>query len=110
MEIDLLYIADCPNRDLARRHLVAALARTDQAAVIRERQVRSADEAVSLGMRGSPTILIDGGDPFVEGSGPPALSCRLYRGEAGLRGVPTVDQLVEAMNRAGDVRPVEEHR
>jgi len=102
----LLYIADCPNRDPARRHLDVALARTDLVAVIRAREIRSAEEAIRLGMRGSPTILIDGRDPFGEAAGPPALSCRLYRGNAGFSAAPTVDQLVRALHEDAEGGPV----
>ena len=97
MDIELLYVPDCPYRSLARDHLDLALSSTRLPAVVREREVRSSEEAAWLGMRGSPTILIDGEDPF---AGPPeraGLSCRLYRGEAGLSGAPTVSQLVDAL-------------
>ena len=97
MEIDLLYVAECPNRTVARDHLELALAQTRSAAVVREREIRSGEEASRLGMRGSPTILIDGRDPFVGAAGPTALSCRLYRSDVGFSGAPTVEQLVEAL-------------
>jgi hypothetical protein len=97
MEIDLLYVPDCPNRPLARRHLAAALAQTKRVAVIREREVRSSEEAARLGMRGSPTILISGRDPFAEGTDVEALACRLYRTELGYSGAPTVEQFIEAL-------------
>lgn len=97
MEIDLLYCPDCPNRTLARDHLAAALARTNRVALVRERQVRSSEEAERLGMSGSPTILIDGRDPFAEGAGVSALACRLYSTDAGYSGVPTVEQFIEAL-------------
>jgi hypothetical protein len=97
MEIDLFYCPDCPNRRLARRHLDVALARARRAAIVRELEVRSCEEAQVLGMRGSPTILVDGRDPFGGAAGPAALACRLYQTESGLRGVPTVSQLVEAL-------------
>ncbi|MGH8993618.1 MAG: thioredoxin family protein [Acidimicrobiia bacterium] len=97
MEIELLCIAGCPNRSLARRHIDLALARTGRDAVVRERVVASAEEAQSLGMRGSPTILIDGRDAFAGAAAGGGLSCRLYSSEAGVSGAPTVSQLVEAM-------------
>lgn len=93
MEIDLLYIPDCPNRSLARDHVNLALVRTGLAALVREQEVRTSEEAARLGMRGSPTILIDGRDPFGVGDDT-ALSCRLYHGEVGFRGAPTVEQLI----------------
>jgi hypothetical protein len=97
MEIDLLYLPDCPHRHLARRHLDLALARTQLAALVREREVCSSREAARLGMRGSPTILIDGHDPFADQDEPAGLSCRLYRSGASLTGAPTVSQLVDAL-------------
>lgn len=99
MEIDLLYCPDCPNRTLARDHLAAALVQTNRVALIREREVRSGEEAERLGMCGSPTILIQGRDPFSDGAGVSALACRLYRTEAGYGGAPTVEQFIEALQR-----------
>ncbi|HEY4410375.1 MAG TPA: hypothetical protein VGO87_10870 [Acidimicrobiia bacterium] len=100
MQIDLLYVPDCPNRDAARNLLARALAFTDRVATVREREVHSGEEADRLGMRGSPTILIDGGDPFTPEAGPTGMACRLYRTDAGLRGVPPLPQLVEALTRS----------
>lgn len=105
MEIDLLYLRGCPNRSLARDHVDLALARTGLAAVVREREVHTSEEATRLGMRGSPTILIDGQDPFADAADPVALSCRLYRSEVGLIGAPTVEQLVEALAGMKRARP-----
>src|SRR5436309_4877801 len=70
VKIDLLYVSDCPNRSLTRRVVELALARARQPAIVREREVRSGEEAERLGMRGSPTILIDGHDPFAGGAEP----------------------------------------
>jgi hypothetical protein len=97
MDIDLLYVPDCPHRSLARDHVDLALARTRLHAVVREREIHSSEEADRLGMRGSPTILIDGHDPFADSDEPAGLSCRLYRNEAGAGGAPTVRQLIEAL-------------
>jgi hypothetical protein len=99
MEIELLYVRECPHRRVARDHVDRALARTGLAAVVREREVRLSEEAARLGMRGSPTILMDGQDPFVDTADPAAMSCRLYRSDVGSSGAPTVEQLVEALGR-----------
>jgi len=96
LDIDLLYVADCPNHAIARARVQIALDRTQLAAVVHEREVQSSEEAARLGMRGSPTILIDGHDPFAAGADPAALSCRLYRSDPGFSGAPTVEQLVVA--------------
>lgn len=97
MEIDLLYVAECPHRDVARRLVERALTRADRSGTIREREVRSGEEAQRLGMRGSPTILINGADPFAGQTGPTGMACRLYRTDTGLSGVPALRQLVEAL-------------
>ena len=53
-------------------------------------------------MRGSPTLLIDGTDPFGGPGQPPSLSCRLYGDEAGRPGgAPSVRALRQALAAAG---------
>lgn len=83
VEVALLYVPDCPNRAAARELIELALARTHQSAVIREQEIHSSEEAERRGLLGSPTILIDGRDPFAAGAGPAAMSCRLYLSDAG---------------------------
>jgi hypothetical protein len=52
------------------------------------------DQATMLRMTGSPTLLIDGVDPFAIASLAPSLSCRLYRDEHGaLSRAPSLAQL-----------------
>jgi hypothetical protein len=101
MQIDLLYVPECPHRDIVRNLVEQALDQTGRAALIRERQVHSFEDAERLGMLGSPTILIDGQDPFARRAGPIGIACRLYRTDAGLSGVPTLRQLVDALTRGG---------
>jgi hypothetical protein len=98
VHIDLLYVPGCPNLDLARILVELALARTQLRATVRERAVHSLEEAERLGMRGSPTILIDGDDPFADRSHPAGMACRLYRSDGGVSGVPTLPQIVEAFS------------
>lgn len=92
VDIELLYVPNCPNRETARRHLEAALAEQGLAAVVREREVASPEEADRFGMHGSPTIRVDDRDPFAGPDARPSLSCRLYHGEHGASGAPTVAQ------------------
>jgi Alkylmercury lyase len=52
-------------------------------------------------MHGSPTLLIDGVDPFAEAGQAPSMSCRLYRDENGqLSGAPSIGQLRQAIEAA----------
>ena len=73
----------CPNAPVLEDRLMAVLhGRTD--ASVSHQVISSEDEAIRWGMHGSPTLLIDGVDPFAEPGQPPSLSCRLYRDENGL--------------------------
>ncbi len=62
----------------------------------REREINDLRGAETFGMRGSPTILVDGRD-VVAGTASASMSCRLYRTERGVDGAPTVEQLVKAL-------------
>ena len=58
-------------------------------------------EAAASGMHGSPTLLIDGVDPFGPPDQRPSLSCRLYRDAAGRpAGAPSVAALRQALETA----------
>ena len=71
-----------------------------QAEVIHE-VVDTFEDATRLEFRGSPSLLIDGRDPFLDQAGDVGLSCRIYRTEQGLQGAPSVDQLVAILTRRG---------
>ena len=55
------------------------------------------EEAEAVRFRGSPTILVNGQDPFADPDAPVGLSCRVYRTDAGLAGAPTVEQLLTVL-------------
>lgn len=98
MEVELRYFDGCPNWTVAREHLQAALARAGHADIrVGLRQIRSQAEAEELGFTGSPTIVIDGRDPFARPDAPAGLACRVYATPDGPAGTPTVDQLVTAL-------------
>ena len=63
--------------------------------------ISSESEAARWGMPGSPTLLIDGTDPFAEPGQRPSMSCRLYRTVDGrASGAPSVAQLRQAVEQA----------
>ncbi|MDX1578217.1 MAG: thioredoxin family protein [Gemmatimonadota bacterium] len=97
--IELIYDDDCPNVGLARDRLREACrrARVEPAWVEWSRSDAEAPGYVQA--HGSPTILVDGADPFVE----PEIAagrCRVYRTEGGLDRAPPVADLENAL-RAG---------
>lgn len=99
--ITLRYFDGCPNWQVARTRLEQALEQVDRGGEITLEQVETAEEAQRLGFRGSPTILIDGVDPFAGAEASPGLSCRVYQTEGGTEGSPSVSQLLTALGPAG---------
>jgi hypothetical protein len=98
MELTLLTVPGCPHREVFEQRLALALA--GRAAVIVRREVSDVARARQLGLRGSPTLLIDGVDPFAAPGEPASLSCRLYRlPDGSVDGAPSVDQLRAALDR-----------
>jgi len=94
IEVELVITPGCPNATATRDMLRAALLAADLAATpIRVSVVRTQREAESRGFVGSPTILINGVDPFAEAGRPAGLACRLYRDSAGVTGLPSAEQL-----------------
>jgi hypothetical protein len=100
MDIELLTVPDCPNRTTVLSRLHEALKRAGaEGATVVERIVDDPAAASAAGMHGSPTILIDGHDPFPNDNATGSVSCRLYRSPDGIGGAPTVDELVDAIGR-----------
>lgn len=96
MEISLLYFDDCPNWTEADRHLEQLRTEFPDLVVTR-RLVDTTEKAEQVGFRGSPSILIDGEDPFGAPDAQVGLSCRIYQTPDGPAGSPTLDQLREAV-------------
>jgi hypothetical protein len=98
MQVTLLYFDVCPNWQTAETRVHEALARLGRGdvAVIRQR-VETQAQAETVGFRGSPTVLVDGRDPFADGQARVGLSCRVYATPEGLAGAPTVAQLVAVL-------------
>lgn len=97
MFVEVRYVDGCPNAATAQRRLAAALAETGRGDVsVRLRRIDDERQAVLLGFTGSPTILVDGVDPF-QAPAAAALTCRLYPTPDGLAGCPTVDQLIRVL-------------
>ena len=93
VEVELLFFDDCPNWQAANTRFMA-LADEFPDATVTHHLVDTLDEAERVGFRGSPTILVNGVDPFATESDPVGgLSCRVYQTPDGPAGSPTLDQL-----------------
>ena len=62
------------------------------------RRVETDEQGAALGCIGSPTVLVDGRDPFAAGSENVRPACRVFTTAEGLVGAPTMDQLVEVLS------------
>lgn len=96
MDVTLLYFDDCPNWLVANAHL-DVLAEEHPGVSITRHIVDTPEEAERTRFRGSPSILVDGVDPFADPEDPVGLSCRVYQTPDGPAGSPTLDQLRDAL-------------
>lgn len=96
--VTILHTPGCPNVALARRRIDAALTHLPGPVprVIVE-EVADPDEAVRRDFHGSPTLLLDGIDPFAGPDNPVAFACRTYRTESGIEGAPSVEQILDVL-------------
>jgi hypothetical protein len=98
MRIDVLVVPDCPNGPVVIARLAKALAgRAD--VQVETRVIDTVEQAERWGMHGSPTVLVDGRDPFAAPGTQASLSCRLYQGEDGrAQGAPSLARLRQALD------------
>ena len=94
MKITIQYFDGCPHWQLADKRVQSVVRGLDRDDVKVEYQLIDSPEAAArVGFHGSPTVLVDGRDPFVTGAEPVGLTCRVYQTEAGAQGAPTEAQL-----------------
>jgi hypothetical protein len=101
IEIRLRYFEGCPHWRLMNDRLHDALRAEGMSDVepILE-PVETAEDAERLRFIGSPTILVDGRDPFAGAEASFGLTCRVYQTPEGLAGSPTLEQLRAALRAA----------
>jgi hypothetical protein len=95
--LEVLHVPGCPNLET----LLDRLGEVTQQAVMTH-QIASVEEAIARGMTGSPTLLVDGVDPFADPDQQAAgLWCRIFRDEYGqMTSAPSVEQLRRAVEAA----------
>ena len=97
MDVALLYFDGCPNHHATLALLEGLLAEAGWNGDVALVNVDSQEQAEALSFRGSPTVLIDGVDPFVDSDAPVGLSCRVYPTAEGYRGTPPEPELRAAI-------------
>jgi Alkylmercury lyase len=103
--LSVLALPECPSCSLLMERLDLVLADYPAVRVVRH-VVRDEAEAVRLGMHGSPTLLVNGVDPFAAPGSLASMSCRIYRDESGRGGgAPSVAALRQAVREAAGADP-----
>lgn len=92
--ITLQYFEGCPNWEETDRRLAGLGVR------VTHQRIETREEAFEHGFRGSPTVLVNGADPFHDPDMPIGLACRVYWGPDGPSGAPSVHDLKEAIDMA----------
>ena len=96
MDITLQYFDGCPSWQEVDAH-IKTLESQGVDLTITHQLIETPEAAAEAGFRGSPTILIDGVDPFADPDAPVGLSCRVYRTDDGYVGSPSLEQLRAAV-------------
>lgn len=99
MDIELLVVPNCSNEAPAYELTQRALAELGISASVTTTVIATYDDAQALGFMGSPTFLIGGRDPFAQEGAGVGLACRIYPTPSGLAGVPSLEDLREALRR-----------
>ncbi|WP_176749652.1 hypothetical protein [Mycolicibacterium grossiae] len=93
--MELFVIPDCPYATLAETLLRVTLNELGLPSVpVLTTVIDTHAEAIRRGFMGSPSIEINGIDPWAQPDGKPALACRLYPSSTGL---PTQYSLAQAL-------------
>ncbi|MDI9938855.1 alkylmercury lyase family protein [Rhodococcus sp. IEGM 1351] len=101
MRLEILQVPGCPNVALLEHRLEDVLADQQSEVRISHRVIDDPAAAADAGMTGSPTLLVDGADPFAAPGLVPSVSCRLYPAEGGgVGGAPSVAALRQALHTA----------
>jgi uracil DNA glycosylase len=103
-QVTIRYFDGCPNWKVALDRVHEALeqvAATNTEVVFEK--IESHEQAERVGFLGSPSVLIEGRDPFAYPDSQVGLSCRVFRTESGAEGAPSVRQLVKVLRGSADL-------
>lgn len=101
LDITLQYFDGCPNWKQVDADLHVLIGQLGLDAEVRYQLIETPQLAEEHDFHGSPTVRINGEDPFATDNAPIGLSCRIYQTEAGPAGSPTKEQLTAALQSIG---------
>ena len=96
MDVRLQYFDGCPNWRVLDERLSTLVDELDL--TVTYEKVETVEAAQQRRFRGSPTLLVEGSDPFGDEGDAFGLSCRVYATPDGPAGSPTLQQLREALS------------
>ncbi len=101
MTITLQYFESCPNWKVAESLVKSILEEHGLGVDLEYQLIEPTEEAEKYQFAGSPTLLIDGHDPFASDLAPIGLACRTYTTAAGPAESPTIEQIEEGLGVYG---------
>jgi hypothetical protein len=100
--LTVLSVPRCPHAQVLIDRVRAALgARSAELALV---VIDNEEGARQWGMTGSPTLLVDGVDPFAVAGLEPSVSCRLYRCAGGVPSVAELEAVIIGHRPGGQAR------
>jgi hypothetical protein len=94
VRVGVRYFDGCPNWRVVVERLRIVLTEMGSSDVeVELERIETLEQAETVAFRGSPTVLVDGRDPFLDEAAPVGLMCRIYRSPDGFAGAPSLDQL-----------------
>jgi hypothetical protein len=100
VRVQLLYFDGCPHWTLMEERLREALTLCGISQAIEHCLVETPEGADEYCFAGSPSILLNGSDPFPAPTSEFGLTCRVYSTPVGSAGAPTVEQLIAVIKGA----------
>lgn len=97
MKVVLQYFDSCPGWQKADSHLQSVIESADLDIKIEYQRIETLENAQRFEFAGSPTVLIDGQDPWADDQLRVGLSCRTYPTPEGLQPSPTRAQIETAL-------------
>jgi hypothetical protein len=100
MRLEVLHIGECPSWEEAGARAAGALTELGRSDIEVTYRLIESDTAVPPAFAGSPTLTLNGIDLFPSEGHTSDLACRIYFTPQGLAGLPTQQQISEALSVA----------
>ena len=97
MKVTLQYFDSCPNWRVVDQRIREVIESEDLDIDLDYQLIESPEAAEQYGFHGSPSILIDGVDPFATADTQVGYACRIYLTESGPAEAPSVEQIAQAL-------------